>query len=228
MKLTLGTKSMLTTALSHQLSKREPRNYLGVSQLGIECDRQLYYKYHKPDLDVIKEPRIQSIFAFGFLVEKYILGLLIESGLEVFDVDEEGKQFEVVYEDKIKGHIDAVIKGIPESTKPHLLEIKSMNDSNFKRLEKEGLEHGFHEYYIQMICYIFLFKLENGLFIAMNKNDCNIYTERIKSDNIVAESYLKRGLEIVNTKELPDRKYKDKHFFKCRMCNFAEECWKES
>jgi len=224
MKLEVGTKTMLTEALRQRSLNEPKRDYLGVSALGDECSRKLWFKYHEGEKATKVEPRIQAIFDMGHLIEKYVLDLLISTGMSVFDKDEDGKQFEAFYGSVIKGHIDGVIKGIPESDKPHLLEIKSMNDTNFSKL-RENIEHSFPHYWVQMQCYMFLFKLERGLFVAMNKDNCEFYTERVKLDPIVAESYLKKGVEIVNMGMAPSPHYPSKTFFKCRYCEFNEHCW---
>jgi len=224
MKLEVGTNAMITEALRQRTLNEKKRDYLGVSSLGEECTRKLWYKYHEPDKAKKVEPRIQAIFDMGHLIEDYVVKLLAETGMAVFDKDEDGHQFEAIYQGVIKGHIDGVIKGIPESDKPHLLEVKSMNDTNFSKL-REKLEFSFPHYWVQMQVYMFLFKLDRGLFVAMNKDNCEFYTERISLNTILAESYLKKGVEIVNMGMVPIAPYPSKTFYKCRYCEFADTCW---
>ena len=226
MKIEVGSTAMIMTALSLRTGKEKKRDYLGVSSLGEECDKKLWYKYHKPELANKVEPRIQAIFDMGHIIEKYIVDLLIETGREVYDKQADGSQFEAIYKEKIKGHIDGVIKGIPESDKPHLLEVKSMNDKNFSKLGKDKVEYAFPHYWVQCQVYMYLFKLDKCLFVAMNKNDCEIYTERFSLDSIQAEAWLKRGLEITDKKEEEvARKFATKSFYKCKMCDFNTACW---
>lgn len=217
-----GTLMALDEASSAASIYKHTRTYLGASVLGKECERQIYYEFFHPQK--VTDPRINRIFEFGRLAEKYMLDLLKEAGFTVFD----GEVPELYFNDgDIQGHADAVVVGIPESDQPHLVECKSMNDQNFQKLKKEGMEKANQTYWVQIQIYMLKFELENGLFMVINKNDSEIYLERVKLDKAYANHMYDRARRIIADKNLiPDRKYKEQTFYKCRMCNFNSMCWK--
>ena len=218
-----GIIAQIDKALEIRTRGTKKRDYLGASQLGEECDRKIWYTYHRPSPKI--EPRVQRIFDMGNLIEDYLIKILIESGLEVWDTDKEtGKQFGFV-DGPVKGHCDGVIKDIPESSKPHLLEIKSAKNSRFNDIKKNGIQSSNDQYWVQAQVYAHKLKLERILFIVMNKDTSELYKERFHVEHIIAEGAITRGKEIVAMKTEPKRADKSSTFYNCKWCNFREECW---
>ena len=120
----LGTARLVDESIEKRCKSQTPRDYLGASILGTECDRQLWYQFHHPK--PVDDPRVQRIFDLGNILEDYMIKLLKESGIEVWDVDADGEQFGFI-DEEVAGHCDGVAQGFPESTVPHLLEFKSAN-----------------------------------------------------------------------------------------------------
>jgi CRISPR/Cas system-associated exonuclease Cas4 (RecB family) len=207
--------------LSTRMKESKPRTYLGGSVIGKECDRQLWYDFHAPILN--DNPRVQRIFDFGHLLESYVIALLKHSGYKVFH-DDGDAQFGFT-DEEVAGNIDGVIV---LDDHPHLLEIKSASDKRFKEMVKVGVRQSDPVYYTQMQTYMHYMELDKGLFVAINKNDCALHTEVIDYNKMEATYAIKRGKEIVRSKEEPERKYKSKAFFKCTYCNYKERCWAES
>jgi CRISPR/Cas system-associated exonuclease Cas4 (RecB family) len=207
--------------LSESIAQQSPRTYLGGSVIGKECDRQLWYEYHSPIPN--QDPRIQRIFHMGHLLESYVISLLKHSGYEVFHEDA-ASQFGF-RDGKIAGNIDGVI--IVDG-KPLLLEIKSASDKRFNEMVKTGVEQSDPIYYTQMQVYMKYMELDEALFVAINKNNCELHMERIKFDKMHAEYKVNRGKEIVEMENEPERKYKTKAHFKCKMCSYKEKCWNGS
>jgi len=131
-ELKLGVARLIDNAIEEKVKKKESRDYMGASGLGMECSRQLWYSFHEPK--PILDPRVNRIFDLGNMLEDYVIRLLRDAGVTILTHQDDGKQFGFVDGD-IAGHIDGVITaGLPESTKPHLFECKSANDKNFKKL----------------------------------------------------------------------------------------------
>jgi len=217
-----GIIAQIDKALEIRSRGEKKRDYLGASLLGEECDRKIWYTYNR--VAVIPSPRLQRIFDMGNIIEDYLINLLIESGLEVWDKRPDGKQWG--FEDgPIKGHCDGVIQGIPESSKPHLLEIKSAKNSRFNEMKKKGIQSSNYQYYIQAQVYALKLKLDKILFIVYNKDTSELYKERIDAEPILAEGMIKKGKEIVAMKEPPERAYHSATFYKCKWCDHREECW---
>ena len=220
-----GTLKLIDDAILDRSKKEKSRTYMGGSILGTECDRQLWYSYKRPW--VVDSARLQRIFDMGNIIEDYVIKLLKDAGVKVFDTDENGDQFGFV-DGKIAGHSDGVLLGLPESSKPHLFECKSAKSTQFKQVEKNGVEKWNIKYWVQIHVYMQKLGLERCLFIVMNKDTQELYLERITYDRHVANHYLLRGKEIADMTELPSRKYNSKTFYKCKFCNNNEECWNEN
>lgn len=222
MEIKLGTLKLIDDAILERSKKQSPRDYMGASILGEECDRKLWYSYKIPW--TVDDPRLQRIFDMGNIIEDYVIKLLKDAGITVYDVDSDGEQFGFV-DGKIAGHSDGVLIGLPESSKPHLFECKSANETSFKKFVKDGLKKTNDKYWAQVHIYMQKLKLERCLFVVMNKNTQELYLERVKYDKFVADHYLLRGHEIAAMETEPDRKYAKKTFYKCKWCNYKDRCW---
>ena len=222
----VGTHKLIMDSLQKRIDSQKPRSYMGASGLGTSCDRQLWYSYHQPKNDY--PPRVQMIFDLGNNIEDYVIWLLREAGFTIYEKDSSGEQFGFV-DGFIAGHIDGVIVGLPESAKPHLLEVKSANDKRFKDFQKKGCKAVEPKYWGQCHTYMLKMKLEKSLFIVMNKNTCELYIERITLDENYANSLLLRGEELVaeESENNVKRRYKKSTSFGCKFCSWKEECWKD-
>lgn len=207
--------------LLERIKQQTPRSYLGASILGKECERQLYFDYNDPILN--QDPRIERIFNMGHLLESYVIALLKFSGYKVHHVDGENDAQFGFKDGKIAGNIDGVI--IIEDH-PHLLEIKSASDKRFNEMVKKGVKISDHVYFVQMQIYMHYMELDKALFVAINKNNCEIHTELVSYDRMTAEYYIKRGRELVELQEPPAVKYKSSAYLACKFCNYRERCWK--
>lgn len=225
MKIPYGhstTQKLVDEAIYKRSQNAPSRNYLGGSSLGKECEALIWYNYKFP----IKtdDPRKQRIFDVGHALEPVVVGWLKEAGFTVYDLDENGKQFEVV-DGEMQFHIDGVITGLPESPKPHLLEVKTAKDDRFKKYKKEGVEKADSEYYGQIQTYMLKFKLERCLFVMLNKDTQELYFERINLNKMEATFLVERGREIAGKTERPIRAYPNKEFYKCAWCGYRDRCW---
>ena len=221
----MGTLKLIDDAILERCKKEKSRTYMGGSILGTECDRQLWYSYKRPW--VVDSAKLQRIFDLGNILEDYVVKLLKDAGITVFDKDANGEQFGFV-DGEIAGHSDGVVMGLPESDLPHLFECKSANDKSYKLAVKNGVEKWNIKYWVQVHVYMKKLKLKRCLFVVINKNTCEIYIERITFDKNVANHHLLRGHEIAAMETEPERKYNSKTFFKCRFCNFNQECWSDN
>lgn len=209
-------------AISVKADKEASRNYLGASILGEECARKLWYTYHTPRR--ILDPRVNRIFQLGHILEDYMVKLLRDAGLKVFCEDENGDQFGFT-EGKIAGHIDSVLLGVPWNDEPFLAEFKTANSKRFKQFKDKGCEATEIKYFVQCQIYMHKMSLEHCLFMVINKDTQELYYEYIALDQEVAERYLLRGHEIVESQLPPNRKYNKKTFYKCKFCDYSETCW---
>ena len=202
-------------------NKEGPRNYLGASSLGTECDRQLWYSYHQPKR--VNDPKKLRIFKVGHYLEPMVVDLLRKGGFTVYSENHDGSQFGF-NDGKIAGHCDGVIIINDE---PYLLEIKTAKSTKFKEFKKMGFLHN-NRYRVQVNIYMNKFRLKKCLAVVICKDTQELYLEIIDYDQITAEHYLERGHWIANTSNMPDRIAKTKMNFGCKYCDHYEECWNEN
>lgn len=212
---------LIDQAILKRAGEQSPRSYLGASGLGEPCDKKLWYSYKKPKS--VDDPRILRIFDLGNLIEDYMVKLLRDAGYTIHTHDEDGKQFGFI-DMPIAGNSDGVLM-LPDG--PHLAEFKSYNTTRFSTLKKGGVHVSDPKYYTQVQIYMGEMKLDKCLFLALNKNDCEIYTEVIDYDPIEHNWSKNRGHEIAVMEAEPSRKYTHKSHFACKMCNWRKECWSE-
>ncbi|UQZ90861.1 hypothetical protein C4J81_17250 [Deltaproteobacteria bacterium Smac51] len=192
----------------------EPRrDYLGISSLGKPCERALWLALNGAEPMPV-DGRTARIFDNGHSREEIIISDLEAAG---FSVD--GRQVE--YSDfggKLKGHCDGIIHGI--TRRPHILEIKTANDANFKVMKKGGIKAK-PTYEVQVHCYMGYAKLERALFVVENKNNQELYTERVYFSREMFEAAKAKARRII---EATDPPAKIENETECRWCDYALVC----
>ena len=220
-----GTEELVDDSILRN-HKNDRESYLGFSQIGEECERKIYYNLHSPV--AVTDPRILRIFKVGHILETEIIKMLRDSGLTIYDLDENGKQFQVRYfNDQYRGSPDGIIMGLPESSVPHLLEIKTYNEKRFNTLKKDGVKCSDPKYFSQLQANMGAFDLTRSLFVAYNKNTSEMYYERVDYDPFDNALLMAKAQRILSAKDENDldRSYPDSNFFKCKFCDYRKKCW---
>lgn len=231
--------------------KDDFRSHLGVSQIGRECARELWYRFRWASNTSVTG-RMLRLFNRGHLEEPRLVAALITAECKVWSHDENGDQFRVSY---CGGHygsaIDAVVENCPDMPDiPILGEFKTHNQKSFLKLAgknfKEYVEYEKHsshpnvprvtfegsgvkiakfEHYVQMQMYMGYFNLTHSLYLAVDKNDDMLYAEIIEFDKSVYDMYVSRGHKIVFMNNgIPARIAESVGFWKCRFCDFKDLC----
>jgi len=221
-----------------------PRKYLGMSGIGASCGRSLWYGFHW--VTSKKTPaRIQRIFDIGHMFEQLAIKDLKKVGIEVYrkDHDEDGNEIKVEmtghpdekqetipgFAGHSEGHPDGRCIGLIEAPKTeHLLEMKTMNDKYFKSVCKSGVQKAFPVYYGQAQRYMKGMKVTRTLFVAINKNDCTYYFERINFDKNFAEDLVRKEQQIIMSDAPPPKAF-PRGYFECnwKSCNSVCHEWGE-
>ncbi len=210
---------------AYEGQKDDFRSHLGASMIGRECPRELWYNFHWA-----KPPRFSAqilrLFNRGHLEEPRLVAMLMMIGCDVWSQDEHGNQFRI---SGSGGHfgsaIDAVLNKCPDMPdRPILGEFKTYNDKNFKKLEAEGVKKAKFEHYVQMQIYMGYYKLTHALYLAVNKNDDNLYGEIIEFDQAVCDMYMARADKIIFATTIPPRISDNSSFWKCKFCDFRDIC----
>ena len=105
-----------------------------------------------------------------------------------------------------------------------LLEFKTSNDKSFKDLVNKGIATSKPGHYIQMQVYMHKLGLEWGLYMAVNKNDEDIYYEFVRRRPEIGQPYEDRAAAIIDSLRPPGRYSQDPSWFECKFCDFREIC----
>lgn len=225
-KLPIDTRLKVERVIEDKVVTGERRGYLGLSQIGKECPRALWYDFRFCSKQEFSA-RVARLFQRGHREEPIIIADLMKIGITVHS-----DQAEVICGyGHIKGHIDGIGENIPDAPKtPHLLEFKTMKEgvpetkkrkpTYFHLLKAVGLKKSNPIYYAQCQCYMRLMKLTRTLFIAVNKNTDERYYERIRLDIEEADLMIQRGMDIILT-EIPPIRFES---FKCNWCDHKPIC----
>lgn len=203
------------------------RSHLGASQIGKVCSRALWYDFRWAFKRAIPG-RILRLFQSGFSQEARLerdLKYGAKMNLETRD-PKTGKQFQFgAFNDHFGGSCDGQCTDVPGSEKTmHIVEFKTSNDRNFQKIKKEGVRSAKPEHYGQMQVYMQAFGMMRALYVVVNKNDEEIYVERVKYNEEVADALFKRAEEIILAIEPPAKINEDPTWYECRYCDVAEGC----
>ena len=166
------------------------------------------------------------LFETGHLQEDRIVGDLKAAGLKVWEKDECGEQFQYVDE---TGHfitkVDGVLKGYPESEDvPHVLEIKTHNKNSFSGVQKHGVQKSKPLHYAQVQISMALSGMKRSAYVALCKDDEQIYVERIKEDKPEQDKLKKRIISLVEATIKPAGISENGESFGCKFCDMKTVC----
>ena len=210
--------------------KERARTYLGISQIGHDCDRYVWYvglsakAAAEPGVVVMSEPleaRTARIFRMGDKIEE-----LVVADLEAAGINFESKQGKYKVGPWIKGHSDGVVTNVPSApVARHLLEVKSMQDKYFKAYRKAGSMAEYNtQYWVQANVYAHLEDCDRILFVVENKNDQARHYERARTDHDLAKFYLSRAQLLLGSNLDPERLGRSPGSFPCNWCKYREIC----
>jgi hypothetical protein len=201
------------------------RKHLGASLIGRKCARELWLSFHWTR-NKKHSGKMLRLFNRGHLEEPRMVALLIMIGCQVWQADANGKQWRIVDDTgHFGGSLDGVAKGIPEMpNEPVLTEFKTHNDSSFKKLQSEGVQVAKWEHFIQMQVYMMRMKLRHSLYMAVNKNNDEVYAELIAYNPETAERYWSRGVTIVQSPQPPAKISDNPSHYDCKWCDMHPVC----
>jgi hypothetical protein len=198
---------------------QEKRTYIGMSNIGHQCDTYLWLNFRWA-FDKKIPARVKRLFGRGHNEEPLMIAELAKVGITVHS---EQKGF-VAGWGHIKGHLDGIAESVLEAPlTPHLAEFKTMNDKNFKLMCKNGCESSKPIYYAQCQIGMKFFGLKRTLFMCVNKNDDSYYIERLKYQPAIADMLVKRAEGIILSPEPPKRMFKSS-WYECKYCDARNQC----
>lgn len=201
------------------------RPHLGASLIGRACERQLWLIFRWADSKKFSG-RMLRLFETGQLAEARFVANLRRIGIEVHDVQPDGSQWRVsTLGGHFAGSMDGAGVGFPEAPKTwHVLEFKTHNEKSFTDLVKKGVAAAKPEHYAQMQTYMGLTGMERAMYMAVNKNNDELYTERVEFDPVEFAKLMARAERVIRASEPPLKISNDPSWFVCKMCDFHEHC----
>lgn len=207
------------------------RQYLGMSQIGEECARKLWYSFRqvqRPNFDAQTLKR----FADGHASELVAVARLkaVET-LEVHDLDDQGHQFGFKdFGGHFSGHMDGVILGLLQAPKTwHVLEIKAsakwqdLDKAKKKVGDKNALREWNPTYYAQAVLYMDYAGLDRHYLVCVSPG-CRDWTSvRTDSDPAWAAVLKAKAERIIFADTAPDRIGASTDF-RCKWCDFYNIC----
>ena len=220
-------KNNIVDMIDEGNSVRElPRPYLGMSQIGSNCKRSLWFYFRFSDYSRF-DGRVKRIFQTGNDAEPKMIKDLESIGVECYDTLDQQAEF-VAIEGYMKGHGDGMCRNIPGAEKTeHVLEFKTMSDKYFKQMVKQGVKDAKPVYYAQVVIYMYFTKTSRTLFMVINKNTSEYYVERVHADDNFARELLGIGRDIIYSEdfnEFPKIGSGLPSYYECKFCNFVDVC----
>lgn len=210
----------------YEAREEAPREYLGWSEIGHECDRYLWLKFRMAFTDKI-EGRIRRLFETGHLEEVRVLNNLESIGCKVQRHDPEtGRQIAVSsHGGHMRGHLDAIVSQMPEAPKTkHLVDVKTINKKRMDLLIKNGMEKEYPKYWAQAHGYMGHMKLTRAIFIFVYKDDDRLHSERFEYDKAVMEHYEARAGRVIFSDSMPPPISHDPSWYQCKFCPAHDFC----
>lgn len=223
----------IDAALYRKREAQERRAYLGASAVGGPCERQLQFELAGAPYERQPDGRILRIFDRGHTGEELSKAWLSDAGYRITQRNQRtGELFGFTQLDgRFRGHVDGVIIEAPDGfAVPALWEAKFLGGKAFREIEKIGLKKAKSTYWAQLHVYMAYLDLTDNpaLFSATNADTCEQLHLLIPFDAEVAQEMTDRAVRIVQATdagELLPRPFKDKTYFECKFCAFAERCW---
>lgn len=202
------------------------RPHLGASLIGRECSRALWYTFRWSGTQ--KHPgRLLRLFERGQREEDVFNANLRAAGVTVLEVDPQtGQQWNFK---AIGGHfglsLDGVALGILEAPKTwHSLEYKTSSNKLFQKLAKEGVEKAKPEHFAQMQIGMHLAELTRAFYLVVNKDNDELYSERVKYNKDIGDSLLSKAARIITAPEPTERISERPDWFQCQYCDHRAIC----
>lgn len=202
-----------------------PRPHLGASLIGGLCDRKKWYGFRWATIPYFDGQTLR-LFNRGHLEEARFLAMLASIGCTLYQLDQNGKQFNIVgHGGHYGGSLDCVVEGCPDwPTGPILGEFKTANKKNFDKVVAEGVQLWKPEYYSQCCQYMPAYDLPATLFMVVCKDTDEIYCEIItRNDDLAATDYSRAG-DIIFSESPPPRVNESPAFWACTYCDHAGIC----
>lgn len=227
----------------------EPRRYLGCSAVGGECERAVQYEalttvfrgishvVPSGTAAIVFPPRTRRIFERGHLVEKCAAGWLRRAGFVLETLDPlTSDQREISFlGGRVLGHCDGILLhwlgvGTSPVQLPALWECKCLGHKWVSAMRRNGVRRSHPKYWAQMQLYMGGLRLQRGLITAVDADTMELRHELVEFDETAFKALLARAEHVLTCSEAGEmvpRCATTPAALECKMCHWAEACWKE-
>jgi len=203
--------------LNDEIIFLDNRGHVGLSQVGHSCHRYLQFVHYWAFNQEIST-RVERLFGVGNSTEEVMTRDLLKKGIDVLD-----QQKAIIgFSGHWKGHIDGIFDD-------KLVEFKTHNYKSFNDMVKNGVKKSKPVHYAQMIAYMGYLDLEEGLYMAYNKNDSAYYFEKVVFNKEAFEILQEKEREVILAEALlPRIGTNSQTWFECRYCDAKNVCFKKT
>lgn len=222
----METTAQAIYAVHERARTAAPRSYLGVSQLGHECERFLWLSFRGAKSESF-DGRMLRLFDTGQREEARLVAEMRAAGIVVSEAQPDGTQWSVeAFGGHLRGHLDAALHRLPEAPIVwHVGEFKTHNDKSFKALQNKGVRVAKPTHWHQMNVYAGLTGMEWMLYVAVNKNDDQIHVERLPFDQADFDLMMNRAERVIFGDAPPPKAGETAEAFVCKWCPQKPLCW---
>lgn len=194
------------------------REYIGASEIGHECERYLFLKFHRMTWPEKFEPRMLRLFNRGHREEFHFQAMLQGAGFKILESCEGQGGFKRGF---FAGHWDGRVE---RDGKTYTVEYKTHSDKSFKLLQLNDVREAKPIHYAQMMVYAKEQGADGAIYMAVNKNNDDLHIEVLPRDDEHACSMADRALNIGTTFKPPAKIAKSITDFRCKFCSAKPVC----
>ncbi|MEG1603640.1 MAG: hypothetical protein RR340_08490 [Cloacibacillus sp.] len=167
------------------------------------------------------------LFRRGRREEETIVADLRAAGIKIHStcLDDDG-QSRVDFGCHVSGSLDGIIEsGVPGAEKTrHIAEFKTHSLKSFKELQSKGVLEAKRQHWWQMQGYMLGTKIDRALYVAVCKDNDEMYTERVYLEKEKAEALVQRGHRLAMQERIPEPLSSDPTWYQCKFCAAHDFC----
>jgi hypothetical protein len=207
----------------HEDQEDLPRLHLGASLAGHHCERYIWLNFRWAIREKISG-RIRRLFRRGHNEEAIFIKDLKSIGFKIKIGEEINGQVQQI-KANLGGHVAGSLDGVGYyKDEVYVLEFKTHNLKSFKELIESGVKKSKLTHYIQVQLYCHSQNINKCLYLAVCKDNDELYSEIITYDESVALQYLERAKVISITSHPPAKISESPSWYKCVMCPAYDFC----
>lgn len=216
-------------------NRRPGRRYLGMSAIGDECARKLWFRFHDP-IPETHDAATHKRFLDGHTSEDVVIKRLrMAPGITLLDRDPEtGRQWSVSdFEGQFRGNLDGLILGLVQNpTTWHVFEVKASADKGFQKLAKAKAEKSEEDalkawnptYYAQAMAYCGYMGLDKHYLVCCTPGVREWQSVTTPFDPEAFEAIRDKAHRVLTAKVPLAKISASPEFFACKWCIYRERC----